>query len=302
LPNEKLITEEIFKHYWDGQESHSRSAADLWPIAMKELLLPMPSVTTGRFRHFDRMTGGFRPREFSILCGATGTGKTTLLANWAYSLISQRVPVFVASVETGATDFLKRAISVAARQDINTGDPLPLDSAKRLHIEHSAVFQTHLLQLSLYDSRFRVEKLMSDIAWHVSHHGSKIAFIDNLNFFLEVTNSMNAITEMDRVIHELIIFCKRVDVHLVMVMHPKKTDGGRVESEFDIKGSSTAVQEAHNVFLFNRPIPEQIQKNLATEFDRELKIAKMRRRGKFVGRRIMFNCNDGVSYSEGNMF
>ena len=100
---------------------------------------------------------------------------------------------------------------------------------------------------------------------------------------------------MDRVIHELILFCKRVDVHIIMVMHPKKTEGGRVVSEFDIKGSSTAVQEAHNIFLFNRA--RATKDGLVTPSDRELTLNKMRRRGSHVGKTLIFG-STGTRYEE----
>jgi len=82
-------------------------------------------------------------------------------------------------------------------------------------------------------------------------------------------------------------------------MHPKKTDHGRVESEFDIKGSSTAVQEAHNVWLFNRPSKAVIEED-PEKFKqfREIKIAKCRRYGRFVGDFVSFKCIDGVDFVE----
>jgi hypothetical protein len=129
-----------------------------------------------------------------------------------------------------------------------------------------------------------------------------VAFIDNLNFFLEASSGERQNEVMDKVTHDLIIFSKSHDIHIVMVMHPKKTEDGRVESEFDIKGSSTAVQEAHNVFLFNRPSTEMIEGSYATKFDRELKIAKMRRKGRAVGARIILRGINGVRYEEGLVF
>jgi hypothetical protein len=86
-----------------------------------------------------------------------------------------------------------------------------------------------------------------------------------------------------------------------MIMHPKKTEHGRVESEFDIKGSSTAVQEAHNVFLFNRPGADLLEQEIAKPFDREIKIAKMRRRGRAVGARVILKSVQGVAYQEGEI-
>lgn len=162
-----------------------------------------------------------------------------------------------------------------------------------------------------YDNRVPDKQLLGEIKHAVENHGVKIAVLDNLNFFMEVKRASDQILEMDRVIHEAIIFCKQVDVHLIVVMHPKKTESRRVESEFDIKGSSTAVQEAHNVLLFNRPSKEWIEKRVegfpedeqVTEVHRqmrfrELKIAKCRRRGIATLRTVWFDCIDGVTYEE----
>lgn len=277
---------------------HARAEKDLYSDAHREMLLPMDSVKLMNFPKFNAMTGGFRPFEFSILCGATGTGKTTLCANISRDLIEQKVPHFVASVETGPLDFMKRIISAMNRTDWNTGDAISVESAKRFHENHGHHFQSNTLQLSLYDNRIKIETLLADIAWMVKHKNIKIAIIDNLNFFLEVTTAANAVIEMDRVIHELIIFCKRIPVHIIMVMHPRKGEE-RIESENDIKGSSTANQEAHNIFLFNRPHPDLIKAGTADPGDREILLAKMRRRGKYVRRRLLLKPICEVAYLEG---
>lgn len=280
-------------------EPFAEPCGDTYVDANREILLPFDAVQLPEYQKLTKLTGGFRPREFSIICGATGVGKTTLVANLSKSLITQGVPHFVASVETGRTDFVKRVMSAIAGEDWNTGEAVPIEKVKAFHVKHGGLFQSNALWLSLYDNRFSVETLMSDIAWMVEHHKTKIAIVDNLNFFLEVTRASDQLVEMDRVIHSLVIFCKQVDVHVIMIMHPKKTENGRVESEFDIKGSSTAVQEAHNVFLFNRPSEDVIQGGLAAKNDRELKIAKMRRKGRAVGARLILKSTQGVLYEEG---
>lgn len=276
-----------------------KTCKELYYEALSELLYPVPSVKLHCFPELMKATNGLRAREFTILCGATGIGKTTLLANFSAELIRQNIPHFVASVETGHLDFMRRVLCVFERKDLNTGDSISTEEAKALHARRGELMQNESLLLSLYDNRVKVEQLMADIEHAVTHKKIKIAMIDNLNFFMEVTTAANAIVEMDRVVHELIIFCKNIDVHLIMVMHPRKMDDGRVESEFDIKGSSTAVQESHNIFLFNR-----IHKELlplikdAKESDREIKIAKMRRLGKHVGKRLVIGSEQGVYYFE----
>lgn len=286
------------KYIPEGHIPHSKSCTELYAQVMKEMALPVPSVRTLSFPIFDEMTGGLRAREFSILCGATGVGKTTLLANFSATLIQQEIPHFVASVETGPTDFIRRLISVYWGKNLNTGRAVDLEQLKKIHILHGGKLQVSSLHLSLYEDRIPVEILLADIGWHVKNHGCKVVMLDNLNFFMEVTSAQNQIVEMDRVIHEIIVFCKQVDVHVILVMHPKKTEHGRVENEFDIKGSSTAVQESHNVFLFNRPHPDLIRAGTADAEDREIKIAKNRRFGEYIGRRLILNNISGTSYFE----
>lgn len=283
----------------EGHTPYANASQELYADACEDLLMPTESVKFRNFQKLNMMTGGLRPYEFTILCGATGTGKTTLCANFSRDLIEQKVPHFVASVETGHLDFMKRVMSSTIERDWNTGDPIPLEDIKTFHVKHGTSFQSETLQLSLYDNRIPIETLMADIAWMVKKKGVKIALIDNLNFFLEVKKSQDQLIEMDRVIHSLIIFCKRTPVHVVMVMHPRKAE--RIESENDIKGSSTANQEAHNILLFNRPHPDLIKAGTASTDDREIMIAKMRRKGKYVRRRLIIKSINGVTYFEGGV-
>lgn len=284
------------------QQTQYENVADALGQSFEDILQPPESSKLSNFPKFSYLTGGFRPKEFSILCGATGSGKTTLLANWSDAMISDNIPHFVASVETGRHDFVRRIISSRVSEDWNTGDAIPVERVKRFFGEHEIQrLKNAPMYLSLYENRFSVEQLINDIDFMVKEKGIKVAMIDNLNFFLEVTKAQDQIVEMDRVIHELIIYCKQANVHVVMVMHPRKTEGTRVESEFDVKGSSTSVQEAQNVFLWNRPSQDLIDQGKALASDRELKIAKMRRRGLAVGSRLVFQALNGVSYREGEL-
>ena len=277
---------------------------EVYKQALDELKKPFPSIKLPEWKSFNEMFGGFRTREFSILCGSTGSGKTTLLANMSAQLLRQGEKHFVMSVETGHTDYMKRILSVFAKKDLNTGEIVETKELEKINSAYDKYLNSKNIEFSLYDNRVPVQQLVSDLK-EMCAAGCKIAFIDNLNFFMEVTSAANALIEMDRVIHELIILCKQLDMHVVMVMHPKKTDGkdsdGRVLSEFDIKGSSTAVQEAHNVFLFNRPSSESIKNGVRDYTDRELILRKMRRRGKWVGRTILFKNQDTCYVENGSV-
>jgi twinkle protein len=282
---------------------HALNVRDVALEAMRELARPYPAFTLPDWEQFNKAVGGFRMREFSILCGSTGAGKTTFLANISAQLLKGGIKHFVMSVETGHTDFMKRILSVLEGHDVNTGEAVHPDRLAKITARHLPLLQSGAIEFSLYDNRVPVEQLLYDLRYMHDVHGCKIAMIDNLNFFMEVTRAADQVIEMDRVIHELIIFCKQVDMHVIMVMHPKKPQGSRdtrVESEYEIKGSSTAVQEAHNVFLFNRPKREDLDSQARSPYERDLTIAKMRRRGHFAGHTLVFE-SQGTRYNERGM-
>ena len=289
------------RYYTPGFKPNSMPVSELYQKALAELVTPPPSVPITRFPSLQKALGGLRPHEFTLFCGSTGTGKTTLMANLSADLIEQGVKHFVASVETGWADFIKRGLSCFAREDLNRGESISLAKAKAIHAEYGKHFQNNTLELALYDSRIPIRDLLATLEYFADL-GHKVAIIDNLNFLLDVQDDRNVTRETDSVIHELVVLCKRVPMHVIMLCHPRKTDDNRVEDPLHIKGSSTAAQEASNVLLLNHPHPYALEQGLADKFHRELLIGKVRRRGRYVNTRILFNSTDGATYTEGETY
>lgn len=239
---------------------------------------------------FDRLskaTGGLRKNGFSVICGPTGCGKTTLLANMWVQFTSAGLAVFTAPVENGKEDFIDMAASIVSRKsrlDLTRHDweEIKLKYMPTFFADRRNVFSNHESRVSHLD-------LLTDIYHAHMTKGTQIALCDNWQFMLDVKRGGDLNFESDKALHECVVFTKHVPVHIFMVMHPKKTEGGRVESEFDIKGSSTAVQEAHNIWLFNRLKDEKDAPPLSVaDFCREIKVAKARYNGRSVGSKIVY--------------
>jgi hypothetical protein len=139
----------------------------------------------------------------------------------------------------------------------------------------------------------KVEEMVNLLKFMHQENGCKVALLDNLNFFLDVVSSQMEKAEMDSAIHEFVMLVKKIPMHIILVVHPKKTENGRVLSEFDIKGSSTAVQECANVCLFNRPEAKDVEGGRVLFSDRELLFRKIRKRGMNVGRPVWLAFNNG---------
>lgn len=237
--------------------------------------------------------GGMRPHELTLLCAPTGAGKTSLLASIAAQLVMGGIDHFVAPVETGSMDFTVRTMSALLGQEFNQAEPIPKSIVQTALIKLNQFKSLGRGHIANYENRVDIDDMIAMLMYQHKINKVKVAILDNLNFFLKVTSAQMEKAEMDNAVHEFVMAAKKLPIHIILVVHPRKTDGGRVESEFDIKGSSTAVQEASNVILFNRPKKEDIQDNDREPNQRELVFKKLRRRGIFVDRPIWFEYESG---------
>lgn len=260
--------------------------------AAKIMTVPAESIRINGWAKFDNAIRGLRMHEFSIICGPTGSGKTQWLCNLSAKLLLQGVPQFVMSVETGGPDYMIRMLSALSGEDFNTGEKIPKEKVQAAIDRCGDAFFEDRFWLSTYETRIPLQELLDTVTYSVQVLGAKLIVMDNVNYFTEVTCSRDQIVAIDSTIHELVVLSKQLETHIIMVMHPRKTEGGRIENEFDIKGSSTAVQEASNVLLMNRSLEDPLSGN------REIKLAKVRKNGRVSGNIILFKCEDGVSYHE----
>lgn len=270
-----------------------RSAGDVWLESVKEILDPPKGVALNWWPKFTAYTGGLMPKQASLLCAPTGAGKTQLLACISAQLLEQGVPHFVAPVETGDVDYMARVASAIASHDMNSGEHVPKYALDKATNRLADYLKKTKMTIATYDNRVSIEEMTTMLKYQHHAYGIKVALLDNLNFFLNVVSSQMEKAEMDSAIHEIVMLAKNMPFHIVLIVHPRKTDKGRVESEFDIKGSSTAVQEASNVILFNRPLQTDIDNKDRKFTDRELVFRKLRKRGYNVGLPVWFAYDNG---------
>lgn len=270
-----------------------RQISEIWVDTASYLVNPPIGVKLPWWPRFNELLGGLRRHELTLLCAPTGAGKTQLLANISAQLLIQDEPHFIAPVETGDIDFMTRIVSVLERRDLNTGDPASVELLNKISSKYLSSLFSRNVFITTYENRVNIKEMINMLKYMHQSYGCSVALLDNLNFFLDVVSSNQEKAEMDSAIHEFVILAKKLPMHIILIVHPRKTDGGRVLSEFDIKGSSTAVQEAANVVLFNRPSEEELEKNMLRKFtDRELIFKKIRKRGMNVGKPIWFSYDD----------
>jgi archaellum biogenesis ATPase FlaH len=271
-----------------------RNTGEVLQEALRRTLDPPKGILIEGWNTFNRMTGGLRDNEFTLLCGPSGAGKTLFLANLIARLIEQRVKVFVAPVETGEVDFVQRVLSVWCGFDCTYGEALTIPQREKLMAVSREKMDliTEYLVVSDYDGRIDIDEMIETLTMANDVYEARIAIMDNWNYMVRPSSAREALYEMEQAFYKLVQYVKKSPMHIMLVMHPKKVENGKLVSLDDLKGSSNAPQEAGNVLFFNKLTEDEQDSLEMTPFDREFVFQKMRKRGRWVGEKFyMRNVN-----------
>ena len=93
-----------------------------------------------------------------------------------------------------------------------------------------------------------INEIINTMEYAVYHYDIQNIVLDNLQFMMGIqAKSMNKFDFQDEIIHRLRKFTTDFNVHVTLVIHPRKTDEALTISS--IFGSAKASQEADNVFI-----------------------------------------------------
>lgn len=84
----------------------------------------------------------------------------------------------------------------------------------------------------------------------IRRYGLEIVVVDNLHYLCRGGDENAMVSEATQ---KLKLLAERLDVMIVLVVHPKKTNSGKQLKPEDLKGSSSIIQDADVIWLQHRP-------------------------------------------------
>ncbi|CAD6194336.1 unnamed protein product [Caenorhabditis auriculariae] len=236
-----------------------------------------------RFGVLNKYLGGLRPGELTVLTGGTGNGKTTFLCEYSLDLFTQGVRTLFCSFEMPEKKILHWMLVQYAG--------LPLHRVEYSNAINSWLdrFERSSAALTMMDSEEFCDKTVNEIARAIRHHvensGIQHIVIDNLQFLInqgvmtdEKSSGLDRFHLQDRFVGHMRQLASQSQVHVTMVVHPRKTDG---DAEIDVQhfgGSARVTQEADNVLAIQRKRDDRDR----SKFRKFLYILKNR----YFGRRV----------------
>jgi len=197
----------------------------------------LPSVNT--------LLKGHRPGELTIVTGLTGIGKTTILSQLSLDYCLQGVRTLWGSFELGLPKLVKKMLCQFANKNIETNS------------EDYTAIADQFAALPMYFLRFfgstQVDQVVDAMDYAVYVHDVEHIIIDNIQFMTSHQGKGAEKFEiMDEAIHKFRQFATNYNVHITLVIHPRKQDQDVALSISDIFGNAKATQEADNVVIFQQ--------------------------------------------------
>eukprot|EP00753_Platysulcus_tardus_P012338 PLAT3354.34.p1 GENE.PLAT3354.34~~PLAT3354.34.p1 ORF type:complete len:766 (-),score=342.49 PLAT3354.34:54-2237(-) len=247
MPHEQIATftdlrDDVFRELSSGDELHG---------------VPCKSLPA-----LNALLKGHRKGELTILTGPTGMGKTTLLSQLSLDYASEGVNTLWGSFEVKNTRLLRTMLSQHCGADVET------------QLDDFDAIADDFAELPLYFMRFFGSSDIASVLDAMEHavyvHDVQHILLDNLQFMLETGSGMDKFDVQDRALDAFRRFATKENVHLTLVIHPRKEPQGQALSVSSVFGSAKATQEADNVIILQNETfykSVEVRKN---RFDGEL--------------------------------
>jgi twinkle protein len=250
----------------------------------------------------NRMLGGVRLGELTIVTGHTGSGKSTFALNFAAWCVNAGLHAMIMPFENKLSSVIKKLIEIFSKDAIYRYD---LTQNKNVRVKDNVWVEEQLDLLNnknLYflnkthvdKGYYDLKRMESVIEYAVKFYNMNLFVVDHLHYFLKISDSKNPVLVIDEAMRTIKQLTEKYKVHIVLVVHPSKKEDDAQGKPVKLglnssKGASSIAQESDNFLVVSRPMGTDGKKDLRSKVE----ICKNRECGH-TGE-ILFNVLDNLN-------
>ena len=212
---------------------------------------------------FNKYVKGFRRGEFSIFTGHTGSGKTTFLTQYALEFVGKGIPTLFCSFE------MKNEVIMTSMLKQFAGEALEESPEKFDYWAEK--FQNQPMFFQRFFGSTNIDKLVDVVKYTIERLDVAHIILDNLQFLMGTqARGYDKFEMQDEMIAKLRKLATEQNVHISLVIHPRKSVENEDLSIASIFGTAKSTQEADNVFILQNRDKFKIMDIKKNRFDGEI--------------------------------
>lgn len=251
-----------------AEELPAYGILDLSKVETRDLT-KVPRTLSG-FERLDRSIGGFFAGELSVWTGKRGIGKSTILSQLLLGAIDQGHRVCAYSGELDRAQFREWTYLQAAgpehisyRDDPLTGKRLPTVNPQVDKLISEWLDERFWLFDLERNTRHDPDSILGQFAYAKMRYRADVFLVDNIMAVdFDGVREKDFYREQSKFTQALASFAKRQHVHVHLVVHPRKSSGGKAGevTADDVHGSGDITNRADNVFFLTTHVVADAQK------------------------------------------
>lgn len=199
------------------------------------------------WENLDKILGGVRKGEVTVISADTGAGKTSFCINLFYNLANSGHAVWVNSYEMSPLTINRKIASLVLRTRLKVREfkNEEVQYYKDWSREHKCFINEPRATPTLVELRnqFEVASLV---------YGINYIFLDHFDYIYGLGDKGSTMENIDEAIRGLHILAVEFNISVILVVHPKNVPTNQEIQMSDLKGSSSIKQYADNIILLSR--------------------------------------------------
>ena len=198
--------------------------------------------------NFDKLIGGFRPGEITVVTADTGSGKTTFCLNLMVNFAKKDLPVWINSYEMKPEVIFRKICSQFLGENMKLHD---FCESKKSSMK--PIMSKYPIYINPSQSSAELCSIRKQLELCSSVYGIKFVMLDHLDYINAGAKKSSPMERIDECMIELHKMAAEFDVHILLVVHPKQTADAKTQIDMSqLKGSASIKQYSDNILILQK--------------------------------------------------